>query len=196
MGRRQILYEREGTPMIKEVIVVEGKDDIRAVKAALDAEVIPTNGYAYGKKLIKTLQNISKRRGIIILTDPDYVGERIRRDISSKIENCKHAYLPQGKAIKKDDIGVENASKDDIIEAISKARPNKIQKKIIFTKTDMLKYGLSGGEDSSQKRDKLGHVLGIGYANSKQFLKRLNNFGISKEEFEEALERINKNDKK
>ena len=35
--------------MIKEVIVVEGKDDITAVKAALDAEVIATGGFAYKK---------------------------------------------------------------------------------------------------------------------------------------------------
>ena len=30
--------------MLKEVIVVEGKDDITAVKAALECEVIATNG--------------------------------------------------------------------------------------------------------------------------------------------------------
>ena len=38
--------------MIKEVIVVEGKDDVAAVKAAIDAEIIITNGFGYGQKLI------------------------------------------------------------------------------------------------------------------------------------------------
>ncbi|HAE92190.1 MAG TPA: ribonuclease M5, partial [Tissierella sp.] len=41
-----------------------------------------------------------------------------------------------------------------------------------------------------EKRERLGEILGIGYANSKQFLNRLNNFGITRKEFEEALERI------
>ena len=176
--------------MIKEVIVVEGKDDITAVKAAVDAEVIATHGFGYKKELIKTLNNLSERRGIILLTDPDYAGEQIRRDLSKKIKNVKHAFLPQGKALKKGDIGVENATKEDIIEAIQKAKPEKVEKVQIFTKEDLLVNGLSGEEDSRQKREKLGAVLGIGYSNSKQLLNRLNNFGISKEEFNDALERI------
>lgn len=176
--------------MIKEVVVVEGRADIAAVKAAVDAEVIATNGYAYGDKLIATLKKLGERRGLIILTDPDYVGERIRRDLDSKIENCKHAFLPQGKALKKGDIGVENASSQDIIEALEKARPSQISRKELFNQKDMLEHGLLAGPGSKEKRDKLGNLLGIGYANSKQFLSRLNSFDISREEFTKAIERI------
>ncbi|NLY44427.1 MAG: ribonuclease M5 [Tissierella sp.] len=176
--------------MIKEVIVVEGKDDITAVKAAVDAEVIATNGFGYKREFIETLKSLSERRGIIILTDPDYAGEQIRRDLSKHIKNCKHAFLPQGKAIKKDDIGVENATKEDIIQAINKARPSKIEKQILFSKEDLVEFGLSGGSDSRQRRDTLGHILGIGYGNAKQFLNRLNNFGVTREEFVKAIERI------
>lgn len=179
--------------MIKEVIVVEGREDIRAVKAALDAEVLATNGFNYGNKLIASLRDIQKRRGLIILTDPDYAGSMIRKDLDAKIKGCKHAFLPQGKALKKDDIGIENASKEDIIKAIKKARPNLVDRKDSFTREDMVSYGLAGGKDSSDLRDKLGHDLGIGYGNSKQFLNRLNSFGIKKEEFLQALERIRKN---
>lgn len=178
--------------MIKEVIVVEGKDDITAVKAALDVEVIATGGFCYGKRLINTLKTISEKRGLIILTDPDYAGEQIRKDLSKHIKNCKHAFLPQAKSLNKDDIGVENAKKEDIIEAISKARPVSIEKTNEFTKIELLKLGLAGGEDSKIKREKLGEILGIGYSNSKQLLNRLNNFGITRDEFEKALGRIEK----
>ena len=181
--------------MIKEVIVVEGKDDITAVKAAVDAEVIATNGFGYKREFVETLKSIAERRGIIILTDPDYAGEQIRRDLSKHIINPKHAFLPQGKAIKKGDIGVENATKEDIIQAINKARPNKIEKQILFSKEDLVEFGLSGGLDSRQRRDTLGHVLGIGYGNAKQFLNRLNNFGVTREEFLSAIERIDLNGK-
>ena len=181
--------------MIKEVIVVEGKDDITAVKAALDAEVIATNGFGYKKEFIKTLKSLSERRGIIILTDPDYAGEQIRRDLSKHIKNPKHAFLPQEKKKKKGDIGVENATKEDIISAINKARPNKIEKQTLFSKEDLVEFGLVGGPDSSRRRDILGDILGIGYANAKQFLNRLNNFGVTRQEFLNAIERIDSSDK-
>jgi len=181
--------------MIKEVIVVEGRDDISAVKAALECEVIATNGFGYGKGLIKTLQAIQKRRGLIILTDPDFGGERIRKDLSKYIPECKHAFLPQGKALKKGDIGVENATPSDIIEAIEKARPNMIKSHETFDKEDILTFGLAGGPGSKEKREKLGEILGIGYTNGKQLLNRLNHLGVSRDEFIEAMERIEKNGK-
>jgi ribonuclease M5 len=182
--------------MIKEVIVVEGKDDISAVKAAIDAELIATNGFRFKKDLIPTLKRLQERRGLIILTDPDYAGEQIRRRISKEIKGCKHAFLPQGKALKKGDIGIENAKKEDIIQAINKARPEKEEREDLYTKEDMINYGLSAGANSREKRDKLGHLLGIGYGNSKQFLNRLNSFKVSKEEFRKGLERIGENGKR
>lgn len=176
--------------MIKEIIVVEGKDDILAVKNALEAEVIATGGFGYEKDFVENLKVVAEKRGIIILTDPDYAGEKIRKDLSKGIKNCKHAFLPQGKALKKGDIGVENARAEDIIEAIKKARPIIIEKREMFTKEDLIRLGLIGGSNSQRKREELGNTLGIGYANSKQFLNRLNNFGITREEFIRALERI------
>ena len=182
--------------MIKEVIVVEGRDDITAVKRALDVEVIATGGFGYNKKLVETLRTIADRSGIIILTDPDYAGEQIRKNLASQIKNCKHAFLPQGKALKKDNIGVENARPEDIIEAIMKAKPEDVYRKALFTKEELLAVGLIGGSGSRDRRERLGDILGIGYSNGKQLLNRLNNFGINREEFEEAIERIEKQDGK
>ena len=118
-----------------------------------------------------------------------------KKDLAKKIKNCKHAFLPQGKALKKGDIGVENASKEDIIEAINKARPEVIEANIIFTKDDLIRLGLVGGEDAREKRAKLGEQLGIGYSNGKQFLNRLNNFGVTRQEFIKAIEEIKNNGK-
>ena len=176
--------------MIKEVIVVEGRDDITAVKAAFDCEVIATNGFGYGKALIKTLKSLQDRRGLIILTDPDFGGERIRKDLSKHIPNCKHAFLPQGKALKKGDIGVENATPEDIREAIGKARPNSVEKVETFEREDILLFNLAGGPGSRERREKLGEILGIGYCNGKQILNRLNHLGVTREEFLRAMERI------
>jgi ribonuclease M5 len=176
--------------MIKEVIVVEGKDDIAKVKSAIECECIATNGFAYGKKFINILKKIDREKGIIIFTDPDYQGEKIRRELKELFPNAKHAFLSQEKALKDGDIGIENANKDDIIEAIKKVRPTLIEKDDRFTVKDMIANNLSNGKDAKKRREKLGNTLGIGYANSKTFLLRLNAFGITQEEFIDALKRI------
>ena len=54
----------------------------------------------------------------------------------------------------------------------------------------MIANNLSNGKDAKKRREKLGNTLGIGYANSKTFLLRLNAFGITQEEFIDALKRI------
>lgn len=56
-----------------------------------------------------------------------------------------------------------------------------------FTMDDMMAAGLVGQADSSQKRQKLGKMLGIGYGNGKIMLQRLNKFGIKKEAFIKAV---------
>ena len=56
----------------------------------------------------------------------------------------------------------------------------------------MFHFKLTGQPDSKQRRILLGNILGIGYGNANQMLSRLNNYGITKEEFIEAIEAINK----
>lgn len=176
--------------MIKETIVVEGKDDITNIKAAIDCEIIATNGLAFGKDLIEKLKVINKRTGIIIFTDPDYAGKKIRDKIAREIPDAKHAYLDRKKAIKKNDLGVENARPEDIIEALEKAKAQVGEKREVFTMNDLVQNDLSMGKNSRDRRARLGDILGIGYFNSKQLVSKLNSFGISREEFERAVEKL------
>ena len=50
--------------------------------------------------------------------------------------------------------------------------------------------GLAGGPGAGEKRDLLARRLGLGQTNAKQFLRRLNSYGISRREFAEALEEL------
>ena len=140
--------------------------------------------------MIEKLKKIDKRCGIIIFTDPDFAGKKIRAKISKEIPNAKHAYLDRKKAIKKGDLGVENASKEDIIEALKNAHASTCQKREEFTMKDLLDNNLTLTNDSRNRREKLGDILSIGYFNSKQLLSKLNSFGISREEFESAVEKL------
>lgn len=182
---------------IKEIIVVEGKDDISAVKKAVDAQVIMTNGYSLDKKSQDLIKKASTIGNIIILTDSDYAGETIRKRVEKIAgkQNCKHAFIPREQSTKDGDIGVENARPESIIEALTKARCVRSDKTDTFSIYDMMQNKLQGGENASLKRDYIGKFLGIGYSNAKQFLYRLNNFEITREEFELALQKYEEEDK-
>ena len=108
--------------MIKEVIVVEGRDDITAVKRAVDAEVIAVGGFGINAKVIERIKEAQKRQGVIVLTDPDFAGEKIRRIISKRVKDIKHAYISRKDGTKDGDIGVENAEPKIIIRALENAK--------------------------------------------------------------------------
>ncbi|MDY6065704.1 MAG: ribonuclease M5 [Finegoldia sp.] len=172
--------------MIKEIIVVEGRDDEQRVKAAIDCEVVTTGGIYFSNKLLNRLKEISKKRGIIVLTDPDYAGNKIRERINRHIPQAKNAYVPRRLCTKEGDIGIENAKAEDILAAIEKAHPSSIDIEDTFDYKDMVYYGLAG-ENSKEKRIEVGDKLGIGYANAKSFLRKLNNYGIKRDELEKIL---------
>ncbi|QQK07985.1 ribonuclease M5 [Miniphocaeibacter halophilus] len=172
--------------MIKEIIVVEGRDDVTAVKKACDCEIIITGGYHFPKDLFKRLKKAQKEKGLIVLTDPDYAGERIRKIINKNIKGVKNAYIEQDKTIKNGDIGIENAKPEDILNALKNAKANFEDTRDEFSFDDMVYYELTG-PGSKNRREIVGNLLSIGYGNSKQFLKRLNKYNISRKELEEAL---------
>lgn len=180
--------------MLKEVIIVEGKNDIAAVSRAVDAEMIATGGYALNRQTMEKIKIAYEKRGIIIFTDPDSAGERIRKKLTQKFPLAGQAFVAREDATDKGDIGVEQASVKSIKEALQKVRTHVLQTKETFTVKDMFSQGLSGTKNSARKRNHLGKLLGIGYTNSRQFLKRLNNYGVSRLEFESALEQLEEED--
>ena len=177
---------------IKEMIVVEGKDDTVAVKRAVDADTIETNGSAINDETIQQIKLAAETRGVIIFTDPDFPGEKIRKMISEKVPNCKHAFLSKDEAREKRGrgIGVEHASLEAIQRALKDALPMMAEPEEQITKEDLISLGFIGGECSKSRREKLGKQLRIGYANGKQLHKRLQQFQIGRETFLQAAEKI------
>ena len=178
--------------IIKEVIVVEGRDDISAVKAAVDAEIIQTNGFAIRKKgNVEKLRVAYEKKGLIVLTDPDFVGEELRKYIQNFFPNVKQAYISRKEGSKDGDVGVENATPEAIIRALENAKCEVVSEgEKLFNMDIIIDCGLSGGLDSKELREKLGSALGIGYSNAKQLISKLNRYGITMEEFETAMRNI------
>ena len=173
--------------MIKEVLVVEGKMDVVAIDKAVEADCIITEGFNLKPQALKNIEQAYKKRGIIIMTDPDMAGERIRTYLTRRFPEAKHAFVPVDEATDHDDIGIEQAKPEAIRKALAKVRTLEWEPTNLFTGADLIMNNLSGAADASQRRARLGAALGLGFANAKTFLKRLNHYGITREEFDAAV---------
>ena len=166
--------------MLKEVLVVEGKSDTAAIRRALEADTIETGGFTLAPSTLKKIEAAYNKRGIIILTDPDGAGNRIRRFLTERrIDATANA-----------DVGVEQASPAAILAALGKVRHHEFNPAFEFTERDLMTNGLSGGSMASARRDKMAALLGIGYGNAKTFLQRLNTYGVTRAEFDAALKEL------
>ena len=170
--------------------------DVLAVGRAVEADCIITDGFRLSPRTVASIGDAYKRRGILILTDPDPAGERIRRFLSKKFPEAKHAFVPKEEATENDDIGVEQASPEAIRTALEKVRTLDWNPVDRISAADLIAAGLSGGDGASERRARLGARLGVGFANAKTFLKRLNHYGVTREEFESGLQELDEEESK
>ena len=177
--------------MYKEVIIVEGRDDTRRLKEVFgEVETFETGGSALDGEKLEQIKHLHEKRGIIVFTDPDFPGQQIRQKIIDHVPGCKHAYLDKKDALPKSGkgLGVEHASASAIRQALENTmRPISGQNHGI-TQSFLVDHHLVGHVTSKKKRETLAQELGIGYVNGKQLMKRLNLFGISKEQVLRVLE--------
>lgn len=180
--------------IVKEIIVVEGKSDRDKVIQAVEADTIETNGSAIDQQIIARIKHAQQKRGVIIFTDPDAPGERIRHIIDQAVPGCKHAFLTRKQATitrnKHKSLGVEHASIKDIRLALENVYELTKRPMNEITQQDLMTYGLIGGPKARMRRHKLGELLHIGHTNGKQLLKRLSIFNITRNELDQTMERV------
>lgn len=195
---------------IKETIVVEGKYDKDRLKLVTDAPIICTGGFSLytDKNIIKSIRNMAKKTGIIILTDSDSAGFRIRNYIKQCVGDCgvvKHAYIPslegkeKRKAVpgKEGLLGVEGMT-EEVLEKILKSvtevfEPlDKDGKQI--TKLMLFEDGFAGSEDSSRKRKILEKKLGLPLRLSTNALIDILNAAVGYDEYKVAVEEMKQNE--
>lgn len=178
---------------ITEIIVVEGKNDTHKIKQAVNADTIETNGAGMTKETIELIRHAQQKRGVIVLTDPDFAGEQIRKRINAQVPGCKQAYLARSEAEPtkaQTSVGIEHASSEAIRTALQHAQTIQNVETSTIRRDDLLAYGLIGTSDARRRRELLGAHLHIGYANAKQLLHRLQMFHISQDELKEAMRSI------
>lgn len=156
---------------IKKPIIVEGKYDKITLENAVDALIIPTNGFGIFKDKEKCLMIrllAEKNGGIIVMTDSDSAGSMIRAYLKNIVGKAPiiNVYVPclkgkegrKTKSSKEGLLGVEGMSKEVILDALKRSGVtedgfSEPQKRI--TKTDLFSLGFSGGAQSSEKRKAL-----------------------------------------
>lgn len=179
---------------IEEVIVVEGKCDTVAVKRALQADTIETNGSAVNAETIERIKQAHKTRGVIVFTDPDFPGRRIRAIIEEQVPGVKHAFLTKKETIAKNGsgLGIEHASDEAIRQAL--AAVYTVSTHIIeeIPLVWLLEARLIGHADSKKRRDRLSELLSIGQVNGKGLKKRLEMFRVTLQQLDEAVVIVDK----
>lgn len=177
---------------MSSVIVVEGlHDKIRVESVFPDANIVITNGSEISEGIIELIKNLSKTNEIIIFTDPDSPGEKIRNQISLAVPNAAHAFLRKKDAFSKNKkkVGIEHASKGCILESLSYLYSNQGQPDTISL-TDIYELELMGMPNSGSLRERISDELNIGKPNAKTFLKRVNMLQIKKEELKELCQKL------
>src|SRR5699024_3335591 len=103
---------------IKEIVVVEGKTDTALLKELFEVDTIETHGLALDKKTLELIKEANKTRGVIVLTDPDFPGKKIRDQIQTVVPNCKHAFVSKKDATGKKKLGIAEANKEAVVLAL------------------------------------------------------------------------------
>lgn len=173
---------------IGQVIVVEGKHDIDFLQTFLDADFIKTDGTSLPQNTKDLLIELAKQgREIIVLTDPDSPGERIRKEIQSIVPSCKHAFIRAKNSRWKHKIGVEHTTKDEVLSALENLI-NFDESHGTITQINFYELGLVGRPRSQELRTYLCDKFHLGHGSAKTVLKRLNMLRISLDELKKAVE--------
>ena len=159
---------------IREVIVVEGRYDKNTLAQVVDATVVTLGGFSVfnDKEKLAFLRRLAEERGLIVLTDSDGAGFVIRNYLKGALpkDKVKQAYIPDihGKerrkrhAGKEGKLGVEGMRPEVLLETLARAGATFLDgegesalRKEPITKADLFTLGLTGGPDSSAKRQTL-----------------------------------------
>lgn len=192
---------------LKQAIIVEGRYDAVKLDSIFDAVIITTGGFGVfrDKQKLRLIQRLARECGVIILTDSDAAGFKIRAYLGGAAApgQVTHVYIPDiyGKERRKahagaeGKLGVEGVDPSVIMEAFTKAgislggvqgeaAPPKAEP---VRKSDFMEWGLSGCEMSSLRRAALLRFLDFPELMSANALLRMINRLYTRDEFEKLL---------
>lgn len=199
----------QGMIRIKQAIIVEGRYDKIRLSNIVDAVIICTDGFSIFKDTEKQelIKSLAAKTGIIILTDSDSAGFKIRSFIRSIVKQGEvlNAVTPDiyGKERRKlqpskqGKLGVEGIPDDILIGSLERCgavtdaecQPSCEEP---LTRADLMELGLIGGDNSSDRRRELQRSLGLPELLSVKLLLEVVNKMYTRSEVIKAAEKIQK----
>lgn len=191
---------------VKQAIIVEGKYDKIKLSSIIDGLIITTEGFNLfkNKEKLELIRKLSQNQGVIILTDSDSAGFKIRSYIKGCTQNGKitNIYIPDifGKEKRKTapskegKLGVEGIPAKILIEAFEKAgvtadeTENNKEKGEEITRVMLYDDGFIGRDGSEEKRKKLLKMLSLPEMLSTSALLEVLNSMYTVGEYKEAAE--------
>lgn len=193
---------------LEQALLVEGKYDAARLANLVDGTILTTDGFRVFRDgaLQKLLKRIAAAQGLIILTDSDAAGFKIRHFVTGLVgaENVLQAYVPAipGKESRKAEpgkeglLGVEGVNDDLILQGLETALASKTtcQQKIAqlrpITYTDLYEWGISGTANSADNRRVLLRRLGLPPRLSKKELLQILNTLYTYDALNAEIEKI------
>lgn len=165
---------------IRPAVIVEGRYDAARLTNLVDTLILTTDGFAIFKDKArqKLFKQTARARGLIVLTDSDAAGFKIRHFVTNLAGAAyvRQAYVPAipGKESRKAEpgkeglLGVEGVRDELILQALqtalasvpdaSEAMPENPRP---ITYTDLYEWGISGTANSAERRRSLLSRLGL-----------------------------------
>ena len=191
---------------IKQAIIVEGRYDNIRLSNITDAVVICTNGFSIYKDREKQelIKSLAAKTGIIILTDSDSAGFQIRSFIRSIVKQGEvlNAVTPdilgkerrKAQPSKQGKIGVEGIPDELIEQALINAgavpEESTADRGEPITRADLMDCGRIGGENCTQRRQRLQRYLGLPELLSAKLLLEVVNKMYTRSGFLEAVRKL------
>jgi ribonuclease M5 len=173
---------------LNALIVVEGVKDVQKLTPLIDADFVTTNGSALSTDVIAFIRQAkTKGREVIVFTDPDFPGEKIRQTLERAIPGLTHAFVEKKFAISHGKVGVAEATPSAIIKALSEKLTPHPKTSGTLTMQDLAHLGFVGDQHASILRAKTNQHFHLGPCNVKTMLKRLNVLGIRYDELKAIL---------
>ena len=169
------------TDRIDEVIVVEGNHDAARILAIFpQAHTLITQGAAISEATLTLLKRLNQTQGLILMLDPDYPGQRIRRIINDAVGETKHVFIPREACTDthKRKVGIEHASEATIRQALQAHVHTHQPAHVSVTPQDMVNLKLTGYPGAKARREKVAKAFYLDEVNAKTLRKRLNMFAI------------------
>ena len=166
---------------IDGVIVVEGTNDESYLSSFIDAHFVITNGYEIPQSEICFLKEAAKTKKIIILTDSDEAGFKIRNKLNEILVGCENPIVDITKCNNHGKHGVKECEKDEIIRVLHGFFEEKKEN------SNSYELFLGFGEDSKNKRNAICKKYNLGRCNNKKMIKRLSFLNIPINDVKEFL---------